>query len=320
MTEVPHADPLDPHIARMAVWGGLAVDRDRIRREEISDRLPILTYHSICDSELGDLDEYRVSTACVRGATPAPPRERVSRDDRRRVGGASPHSTGTAGARGVLTFDDAYQDFLDVAWPMLVDYGFPATVFVVTDRIGKTSDWDADLGEPRPLLDWRSIRRLHDAGVDIGSHTSHHRALTTMSPREVLAERVENRRVLEAALGRPVQAIAYPFGAVAEVTRQAAWAAGHRVGFESGGGWATAWDDPMSVPRLDAASARSTLDDFAADARRARVAESARPRRGRTRGRQPSPLAPLSGGVSFAELVGFRPPGTNHGSTGATRI
>jgi peptidoglycan/xylan/chitin deacetylase (PgdA/CDA1 family) len=41
-----------------------------------------------------------------------------------------------------LTFDDAYAGLYHHAFPLLKEYGFTATVFVVTDYAGRTNDWD----------------------------------------------------------------------------------------------------------------------------------------------------------------------------------
>ena len=53
--------------------------------------------------------------------------------------------TPSAGSRrAVLTFDDGYRGVFESALPALLDRGFSATVFVVTDRLGGVSDWDRE--------------------------------------------------------------------------------------------------------------------------------------------------------------------------------
>ena len=51
----------------------------------------------------------------------------------------------------VLTFDDAYVDFLEHAAPVLLEHGYPATVYAVSGLVGARSSWDAGVGpEPAP--------------------------------------------------------------------------------------------------------------------------------------------------------------------------
>ena len=151
----------------------------------------------------------------------------------------------------MLTFDDGYEDFYTNAWPLLEAYKFPATVFVVAELVGKSSDWDSDLGEPMALLDWPTIRRLRDGGIEFGSHTGRHRALTTVTPRDALANERAVRLTFAREIGRSVTSLAYPFGDVDEVTRQTMRAAGYRIGVETSSGHATVWDDPMAIPRIE---------------------------------------------------------------------
>src|SRR5262245_15768924 len=47
-------------------------------------------------------------------------------------------------AAAVITFDDGYRDFYDLAWPVLRELGLPATVFVPTAYIGVERMLDHD--------------------------------------------------------------------------------------------------------------------------------------------------------------------------------
>lgn len=110
----------------------------------------------------------------------------------------------------VLTFDDGFTNFMDHAFPILKNYGFPASVFVVTDEVGGKSRWDR--GWEFPLMGWDEICHLNQIGVEIGSHTVSHPHLTRLSPKDALDELTRSRDVLEAHLNRPVNTLLYPYG------------------------------------------------------------------------------------------------------------
>ena len=80
-----------------------------------------------------------------------------------------------------LTFDDGYADFAEYALPVLQRYGFTATVFVIAGRLGGDNVWDP-AGPRKPLLDAAQVRRLAEAGVEIGSHGMQH-VSTARGPR-----------------------------------------------------------------------------------------------------------------------------------------
>jgi hypothetical protein len=69
----------------------------------------------------------------------------------------------------VITFDDGYTDFKDFAWPLLKQYGFSATVFLVSNQIGGTNHWDEYYREVLPLMDWPDILLLQKEGIEFGS-------------------------------------------------------------------------------------------------------------------------------------------------------
>ncbi|MFV1986747.1 MAG: polysaccharide deacetylase family protein [Gemmatimonadota bacterium] len=116
-----------------------------------------------------------------------------------------------------VVFDDAFENFGSVAWPILRDLELPATVFVVSGQVGATNAW-AGVHEPRiptlPLLDWDALGRLAEDGVHIGSHTRTHPPLDAV-PAASLHDEIEGSAVdLESRLGRRPRGFAYPFGKV----------------------------------------------------------------------------------------------------------
>ena len=58
-----------------------------------------------------------------------------------------------------LTFDDAYQGLYRHAFPLLKEHGFTATVFAVTDFVGRPNDWDINWGGLRfEHLTWEQMK------------------------------------------------------------------------------------------------------------------------------------------------------------------
>jgi peptidoglycan/xylan/chitin deacetylase (PgdA/CDA1 family) len=258
---IEHADPLPPLISRMVVWDGFVTTRDEAARNEVTEFLPVLMYHRIAEDGDEQLARFRTSPEVFESHLAYLRRHGYYGVTLRQWWYHMSRRMPLDGRAVLLTFDDGYLDFYEHAWPLLDAYKFPATVFVVADSVGRTASWDADLNDPPALMDWPTIRRLADGGVDFGSHTGSHRSLVTMSPREAFAQEQTTRATFERELGQPVFTMAYPYGAVDECVRQTMQAAGYRVGVETRSGLATVWDDPMAIPRLEVQGGHD-LDDF----------------------------------------------------------
>jgi peptidoglycan/xylan/chitin deacetylase (PgdA/CDA1 family) len=115
-----------------------------------------------------------------------------------------------------ITFDDGFVNFADIAAPMLVDHGLPVTLFVVADAAGRTNRWrtGADRHVPElPLLDWGSLARLSEAGVELGAHTRTHPDLARLSPDLLSHEIVGCADRVCSETGHSPTVFAYPYGA-----------------------------------------------------------------------------------------------------------
>lgn len=99
------------------------------------------------------------------------------------------------------------------------------------------------------VMTWDHLRALTRAGMDVESHTRGHRVLQTLDDNALRDELLGSKQDLEAQLGRPVRAIAYPVGrkiARKERIRSAVAAAGYRVGLSNASGATRIWPSPMS--------------------------------------------------------------------------
>ena len=118
----------------------------------------------------------------------------------------------------ILTFDDAFSDFAETAWPILKYRGFPATVYVPTGHVGGTSSWSG-AGEPAPIMGWETIGDLAREGVTFGSHTVSHAALQLLENHAIEDELKASRSELEDKLGREIRHFAPPYGRTSAAAR-----------------------------------------------------------------------------------------------------
>ncbi len=155
-----------------------------------------------------------------------------------------------------LTFDDGYDCFHRNVTPMLASIGATATVFIITDFIGKTNTWDVKLSyKPFRHMNEEQIREVAEMGFIVGSHSCTHRDLTRLSPKAIRDELKDSRSLLEDLTGREVDAFSFPFGRYNRATAEAAFAAGYRRLFGLG---STSNDGVISrapVYRIDSPSA-----------------------------------------------------------------
>jgi peptidoglycan/xylan/chitin deacetylase (PgdA/CDA1 family) len=134
-----------------------------------------------------------------------------------------------------------------VALPCLRRLGLPAMLFMPTDFIGRSNEFDEGSEPDEPLCDWSDLTELSNSGVSIQSHGASHRAFSELSPGERLAEVVGSKALLEARLGQPVELFAYPYGDDAGMParlRAALADAGYRAACGYGG-------DPFTPPPAD---------------------------------------------------------------------
>jgi len=151
----------------------------------------------------------------------------------------------------VLTFDDAYQDCLEYAVPILKARGFTAIFYIVAGLIGKTSRWlRAERGITLPIMDWAAVRELRAGGFDCGSHGMSHARLTELHPTACRTELVDSRRLLEDQLGQEVRHLAYPFGSYDQRVQALAGEAGYLSACSVRIGYSAPDDDLLALHRV----------------------------------------------------------------------
>ena len=111
----------------------------------------------------------------------------------------------------VLTFDDGYVDFLENAVPILREYQYPATVFVIPGKTGCNSYWQS-LKLQKPLLSWEGIKQIAKLGYQVASHGLNHLKLIELSFKDMETEITVSKNMLEDRIGLPVNAFSFPWG------------------------------------------------------------------------------------------------------------
>jgi peptidoglycan/xylan/chitin deacetylase (PgdA/CDA1 family) len=205
----------------------------------------------------------------------------LSEAERRRAEGTLPPKS------VVVTFDDGYASTLR-AVPILAAFGFPGTVFVVTDFVdsGEPLSWQGidhllqsgTVDELRPLS-WGQAEELLGAGWEVGSHTMTHPLLTGLDDDRLRAELEGSRAAIEHRLG-VCTSLAYPYGLADERVAAATERAGYEVACMLT--FAHFVDEPWRRPRVgigptdDRLRLRLQVSTFGQAARRSAVVRLAR--------------------------------------------
>jgi peptidoglycan/xylan/chitin deacetylase (PgdA/CDA1 family) len=212
--------------------------------------LPILVYHSVSDDVTDAFRPYSVSPALFAdhvallkglGFDTLPLSDAVGRLF---TGQSLPERT------VVLTFDDAFEDFLENAIPVLRAADFVATLFVPSAYVGLTSRWLVREGEDRrPVMAWTDLQAVADAGIEIGAHSHSHPQLDRLRPAALREELTRSKALLEDHLDRGIATIAYPFGFHSRRVRGAAQAAGYSFACAVGNLTPTSKSNRWAIPR-----------------------------------------------------------------------
>jgi peptidoglycan/xylan/chitin deacetylase (PgdA/CDA1 family) len=169
-------------------------------------RVPILMYHYI--SELPpNADQFRV------GLTVHPQQFREHLEYLRSNGynAISLYEVHLALTQGyrlppnpiVLTFDDGYSDHLHTAMPLLREYGFKGTFFIITGFADALREG---------YLNWEQVKHLADNGMEIAAHSKTHPDLRGRNHDFLVYEILGSHESIKVNLGIPLVSFAYPMG------------------------------------------------------------------------------------------------------------
>lgn len=207
-------------------------------------RAPILMYHYV--SELPeDADEVRTDLTISPGLFQAhmayltaqdyTPISLYDLDDALLTGTPLPDNP------VVLTFDDGYIDHYTNVFPVLRQYGFTGTFFIITGT--------ADAGDPAHLT-WEQIRQMSQAGMDMESHTKTHPDLRGRDHDFLVYQLLGSSQSLEAYTGKTPHFFAYPIGRYDDAVLAVLGALPIRRAVTTAPGALQTSDNRLEMPRL----------------------------------------------------------------------
>ncbi len=101
----------------------------------------------------------------------------------------------------VLTFDDGHVSQARWALPILKEFGFTASFFLISNWVGTPG-----------FVSEKEVRGLVAAGMDVQSHTANHTFLMELNSHQAVEELVGSKKRLERLTGKPVRFLSLPGG------------------------------------------------------------------------------------------------------------
>jgi len=149
-----------------------------------------------------------------------------------------------------LTIDDGFSSVFEHALPILRENGFRAILYLVSDLIGKTNEWQQKVGDVvEPLMDAAQVRTWLEAGHEIGAHTQTHPRLTKLSIAAAREEITASKKSLEDRFSLRIDHFCYPYGDWNEPVRDLVIAAGYRTACTTHAGVNTPETSPFELKR-----------------------------------------------------------------------
>ncbi|MFA5256369.1 MAG: polysaccharide deacetylase family protein, partial [Candidatus Omnitrophota bacterium] len=145
-----------------------------------------------------------------------------------------------------ITADDGLYNFYTNAYPVLKKYNLPATIFIITDKIGT----DGYLG-------WKELREMSNSSlITIGSHTKSHSWIPSVSvdKERLWDELAGSKEILERGLGKSVDFLCYPNGSFNDLTKEAVRSAGYKGAFTTNPARKSDINDIYAIRRIKMSS------------------------------------------------------------------
>ena len=154
----------------------------------------------------------------------------------------------------VITFDDGYRDNFKYAYPVLERYGFPATIFLITDFMEK---YFPDSG--KEFLNWDEVVIMSRNRISFGAHTKTHLNLgEPLDEKAALEEIMDSKKIIQQKTGISVDYFCYPSGAFCERAKKMIIDAGYKGALTTNRGGVPFNRDIYELKRIKVTNADAT--------------------------------------------------------------
>lgn len=110
----------------------------------------------------------------------------------------------------ILSFDDAYENNLQYAVPVVQEQQTKATIFIATSYIGKTNEWDQGIEK---IMTAAQLQQLPSTHIELGLHTHTHASFKNAAPDIIENEMQQSIAALQQLNIPFVPVFAYAYGA-----------------------------------------------------------------------------------------------------------
>jgi len=118
-----------------------------------------------------------------------------------------------------ITFDDGYENNYKEAYPILKEFGLPATIFISPGFIGRDG-----------YLTWDQVVEMSESGlVSIGSHAMTHAYLPDLAEQKLRMEIFDSKRAIKSHTRKDIASFSYPVGAFNDYVRDKVVKAGYSI-------------------------------------------------------------------------------------------
>jgi peptidoglycan/xylan/chitin deacetylase (PgdA/CDA1 family) len=141
----------------------------------------------------------------------------------------------------IITLDDGHRDTYTAAFPLLKQYGFTATFFVLTGLI--------DEGRPE-YLTWDQVIEMDRAGMDVEAHGHTHVDLSGRDADYLVWQILGSKEAIEARTHKAVRFFCYPSGGYDDLVIQILHSAHYWGAVTANFGSEQRSDRPFELPRV----------------------------------------------------------------------